>query len=215
MTSRKDARHNAMYGKAHRRLRAQWKVKVDAGGVRCCRCRQPIEPHSRWHLDHVPGFVDRWQGPAHPFCNEAGVLPGQPIAPHAAPPAGKVGRPTAEDRVRRSLPTGTERGFVSPGPKRRPRGKAEWEMVDEGPPVPSPHRPGPHRRDGVDLTQYWPGACECRPGEAERDAAYRAYLVEAHRRGIEAVATGRLHEHFQWLDEQEAEHYPGNVKRTA
>ncbi len=206
-------RHSQMYGKAHRRLRAQWKVKVDAGGVRCWRCRLPIEPGSRWHLDHLPGTVDQYAGPAHPRCNEVGILPGQPIVAHTPPPGNRPGRPTAEDRLHRSLPPGPDRGIASPA-GHRPRGNAEREMADEGAPTEGPHMAGPHRRDGRNLSQYWPGACECRPGEAERDAAYRAYLNEAHRRGVEAVATGRLDEYFAWLDEQEAEHYPGNVRTT-
>lgn len=104
MTSPKDAKHAQMYGKAHRRLRAQWKVKVDAGNVRCWRCRHLIEPGSRWHLDHVPGTTDQYAGPAHPRCNEVGILPTTTtIVAHTPPPAGPVGRPTAEGRIRRAL----------------------------------------------------------------------------------------------------------------
>lgn len=85
------------------------------------------------------------------------------------------------------------------------------EMDNVGPDAPTPHMAGPHRKDGRNLSRYWPGHCDCRPGEAELHARYLAYLEEAHRRGVEAVATGRHAEHYRWLDEND----PYHVKRPA
>jgi hypothetical protein len=56
------------YGTAHLRERAKWKLVVDSGRASCCLCGDPIEPGSKWHLDHTP---DRsgYRGPAHAACN--------------------------------------------------------------------------------------------------------------------------------------------------
>ena len=59
------------YGRRHRELRAEWVPLVDAGGVRCARCNELIEPGSRWHLGHDDVFPKMYSGPEHPACNEA------------------------------------------------------------------------------------------------------------------------------------------------
>lgn len=43
------------YGHEHRRLRDQWKPKVEAGLVNCWRCNQQIKPGQRWDLGHHDG----------------------------------------------------------------------------------------------------------------------------------------------------------------
>lgn len=57
------------YGAAHKRERARWAPKVDAGLVNCARCGQPLEPGRPWDLGHND---DRktYRGPEHPnSCN--------------------------------------------------------------------------------------------------------------------------------------------------
>lgn len=56
------------YGLAHKRERARWTPKVDAGLVDCARCRRAIQPGSAWDLGHTD---DRstWTGPEHASCN--------------------------------------------------------------------------------------------------------------------------------------------------
>lgn len=58
------------YGGEHQSERADWKRKVDAGGVLCARCGFPIEPGEAWDLDHTD---DRsgYLGPSHASCNRA------------------------------------------------------------------------------------------------------------------------------------------------
>lgn len=59
---------NRRYGRQHRNHRAGWAQRVNAGGVSCCRCGQPILPGAEFHLDHNddgPGY----KGAAHPVCN--------------------------------------------------------------------------------------------------------------------------------------------------
>lgn len=59
------------YGRAHQELRKTWALKVDAGGVLCARCGDPIEPGSDWDLGHVDGDRSRYSGPEHSSCNRA------------------------------------------------------------------------------------------------------------------------------------------------
>lgn len=56
------------YGSAHQRERKRWAQAVEMGGVCCSRCGRPIEPATRWHLDHSD---DRggYRGPSHAYCN--------------------------------------------------------------------------------------------------------------------------------------------------
>lgn len=56
------------YGTEHKRLRAQWKLKVDAGLVTCWRCQRWIVPGSRWHLGHSDDGRT-YMGPEHARCN--------------------------------------------------------------------------------------------------------------------------------------------------
>lgn len=97
--------HAKRYGAAHRRLRAEWDKKVQAGGVACCRCHGRIEPGTPWHLDHNPNDPTgrTYNGPAHPACNVRGVLPMQPIVAHTPPTGPGRGRVSAEERIRRSF----------------------------------------------------------------------------------------------------------------
>ena len=60
-----------LYGMAHRRKRAEWQARIDAGeAVHCARCQRMIMPGSRWQLghDHIAGG---YAGPEHARCNLA------------------------------------------------------------------------------------------------------------------------------------------------
>jgi hypothetical protein len=57
------------YGAEHRKLRAQWKVRVEAGEVCCARCGYQILPGTPWHLDHDDQDRTRYLGPSHKACN--------------------------------------------------------------------------------------------------------------------------------------------------
>lgn len=57
------------YGHAHRQLRAQWEPIVRAGGIYCARCGDLIDPDEKWHLGHIDGDPDSYQGPEHVKCN--------------------------------------------------------------------------------------------------------------------------------------------------
>jgi hypothetical protein len=59
------------YGYHHKQLRKRWAKIVNAGGVDCARCLQPILPSQRWDLDHED---DRngYLGPSHVSCNRRG-----------------------------------------------------------------------------------------------------------------------------------------------
>jgi hypothetical protein len=58
------------YGYAHRKARKEWKVLVEAGGVSCARCSQPIEPGTPWDLDHTEDRTG-YLGASHSRCNRA------------------------------------------------------------------------------------------------------------------------------------------------
>lgn len=63
-----NATASGRYGTEHKRLRAQWKVKVDAGEICCWRCGEWIPPRSRWHLGHSDDG-SQYMGPEHWRCN--------------------------------------------------------------------------------------------------------------------------------------------------
>lgn len=59
------------YGATHRAERAKWIPKVKAGGVKCSRCDQPIDPSDTdWQLDHTDDRTG-YLGPAHALCNQS------------------------------------------------------------------------------------------------------------------------------------------------
>jgi hypothetical protein len=60
----------AKYGAEHRRIRAALDVRVQAGLESCTRCGEPIEPGTRWHLDHDDA-TGAHRGAAHASCNAA------------------------------------------------------------------------------------------------------------------------------------------------
>ena len=73
---------DAKYGHDHQKLRAEWKRKVDAGGVHCAAelhghpCVMPetiIHPGSKWALGHYDEHIDPEQvmppAPEHFRCN--------------------------------------------------------------------------------------------------------------------------------------------------
>jgi hypothetical protein len=60
------------YGPGHRRVRAQWVSRVEAGRVLCARWGESINPGEEWDLDHVDGGEPgEYQGPSHSRCNRA------------------------------------------------------------------------------------------------------------------------------------------------
>lgn len=62
----------ARYGASHRRLREQWRPRVERGEVACCLpwCGHVlILPGEPWDLAHDPMDPGRWLGPSHARCN--------------------------------------------------------------------------------------------------------------------------------------------------
>lgn len=59
------------YGRAHRKLRAEWATKVEAGEVTCWRCREWIAPDQPWDLGHDDTDRTIYRGPEHQHCNRA------------------------------------------------------------------------------------------------------------------------------------------------
>lgn len=66
---------NAKYGPEHQKLRAEWKTRVDAGGVHCHHLPHCLEedtniyPGSRWDLGHRDDDPTQYTGPEHTRCN--------------------------------------------------------------------------------------------------------------------------------------------------
>ena len=58
-----------MYGPEHRRLRSALAPLVAAGGMRCVRCGEPIEPGTPWDLGHDDGDPSVTQARNMPACN--------------------------------------------------------------------------------------------------------------------------------------------------
>ena len=59
-------------GHLHKTVRNRWRLKVEAGGVACARCGEPIEPGTAWDLGHVDGGrPGEYAGPEHRKCNRA------------------------------------------------------------------------------------------------------------------------------------------------
>jgi len=59
------------YGYRHRQERERLKPIVLAGGVRCVRCGDEIEPGEPWDLGHIDGDKQKYSGPEHRRCNRA------------------------------------------------------------------------------------------------------------------------------------------------
>jgi hypothetical protein len=59
------------YGRAHRKLRAEFAKIVDAGMAHCARCGGWIPPGQPWDLDHSDEDRTRYLGPSHVRCNRA------------------------------------------------------------------------------------------------------------------------------------------------
>jgi hypothetical protein len=73
MTRRKRPRRpypTQRYGPAHRELRRRLEPVVQAGKATCARCSEPIEPGSKWELDHRDDGKG-WLGPSHRGCNRS------------------------------------------------------------------------------------------------------------------------------------------------
>lgn len=72
-TTQKLPSHLRGYGPAHKKLRAQWAVAVNRGGVNCWRCGQVIVPGSDWQLGHDDNDRTQYKGPEHRSCNLGGA----------------------------------------------------------------------------------------------------------------------------------------------
>lgn len=57
------------YDHAHRKMRANVALAVEAGRAICSRCELPISPGDLWHLDHDDTDRTKYLGPAHARCN--------------------------------------------------------------------------------------------------------------------------------------------------
>lgn len=68
------------YTRTHRRLRAEWKPRVETGGVTCWRCGTPINPTDSWDLGHDDTDRTRYRGPEHQRCGRATQTPGRHTA---------------------------------------------------------------------------------------------------------------------------------------
>jgi hypothetical protein len=68
-THRRPGPRQRGYTTQHDRLRRHYAVQVEAGGVTCWRCGQPIQAGTPWDLGH---HDDRtYAGPEHAACNRA------------------------------------------------------------------------------------------------------------------------------------------------
>ena len=58
------------YNADHRRLRAAYQRRLDAGeAIPCARCGQPVDPRD-WDLGHTDDRT-AWTGPEHAHCNRS------------------------------------------------------------------------------------------------------------------------------------------------
>ena len=57
------------YGHTHQQRRKQWARQVAAGGVKCWRCHELIEPGDPWDLGHDDYDRSLYRGPEHRACD--------------------------------------------------------------------------------------------------------------------------------------------------
>lgn len=67
----------AKLDRGSRKVRAELAPRVEAGGMSCCRCGEPIEPGTPWDLGHVDGTL-KYAGPEHRACNRSSTLNTRP-----------------------------------------------------------------------------------------------------------------------------------------
>ena len=66
------SREERGYGAAHRRTRATWQARMDAGEtIRCWRCTEPITYGEPWDLGHDDHDRSITHGPEHAHCNRS------------------------------------------------------------------------------------------------------------------------------------------------
>jgi|SRR5829696_5832504 len=93
------------YGQVHKTVRKRWRLRVEAGGVACVRCGEPIKPGTPWDLGHVDGGrPGEYAGPEHRRCNRA-----QPAIEAWQARAAQKGEEDAVPRGRAASRWGTER----------------------------------------------------------------------------------------------------------
>lgn len=61
--------HDRRYDYAHKQARKKWDALVQLGGINCHRCKKPILPGTKWHLDHHDDGTA--SSPSHASCNTA------------------------------------------------------------------------------------------------------------------------------------------------
>lgn len=62
------------YGKEHKRLRAEYARRMEAGeGFDCWRCGKPVDPAADWDLGHDDYDRSVYRGPEHVKCNRGSV----------------------------------------------------------------------------------------------------------------------------------------------
>ena len=108
------------YGAEHKKLRAAWKPRVEAGGVRCARCRRLIVPGTPWDLGHDDHDRSRYVGPEHRGCNRA-------VAGRSTRPSARLAYDADDPRVDPKEPP------ISPGDPRPLVRGARWQRTPESP----------------------------------------------------------------------------------
>ncbi len=115
------------YGANHKMLRRELAAVVAAGRAVCARCGEPIEPGTKWHLDHRDDG-NGYLGPSHEACNARAGL--ETMIDNAVARKNGSGRPEPFRWSRRSFddpPVGTELLGVE-----RHVGGGVWEPVEAG-----------------------------------------------------------------------------------
>ena len=59
------------YGATHKALRAQWRARIDRGGVTCARCHKPLVKGAPFDLGHDDKDRSKYNGPEHVSCNRS------------------------------------------------------------------------------------------------------------------------------------------------
>ena len=69
--TRKRLRNRRYRTAEHKRLKAELRPVVAAGGVLCARCGEEIPPDEPWDLGHDDTHIHFYSGPEHVWCNRS------------------------------------------------------------------------------------------------------------------------------------------------
>jgi len=69
ITTNKRLRNRKYRHREHKNARRELAALVAAGGVRCVRCSEPIEPGAAFDVGHDDRYPWLIAGPEHPSCN--------------------------------------------------------------------------------------------------------------------------------------------------